>query len=245
MMTLPAYAPSDAALGSAFSIYFVAQIARDGDRHQNAPELDCVWPIDHPDHRDSREVLTAMKPMLLLLAAAATAGWLCVPSPTRATVGLARPPHALPASPVETIADKTYKVGPLVIEAPWARATPGGAQVGGGYLKITNTGAETDRLIGGSLPIATSVEVHEMSMTDGVMKMRKLEKGLEIKPGQTVELKPGGYHIMFMGLREGLKQGQPIKGTLVFEKAGSVEVEYLVEPIGAQSGGASQKRQQH
>ena len=182
-----------------------------------------------------------MKPMLLLLAAAGAASWLCASSPSRATVSLGGLPHALPASIVETIADKTYKVGPLVIEAPWARATPGGAQVGGAYLKITNTGAEADRLIGGSLPIAASVEVHEMSMTDGVMKMRKLEKGLEIKPGQTVELKPGGYHIMFMGLREGLKQGQPVKGTLVFEKAGTVEVEYLVAPIGAQSGDARQE----
>jgi periplasmic copper chaperone A len=89
------------------------------------------------------------------------------------------------------------------------------------------------------LPVATSVEVHQMTMTDGVMKMRKLEKGLEIKPGQTVELKPGGYHLMFTGLREGLKQGNSIKGTLVFEKSGSVEVEYRVAPIGAQTGGHS------
>jgi copper(I)-binding protein len=185
-----------------------------------------------------------MKPMLPLFAAVGAAAGLCSSSPTGATVGLGRLPYAPPAGVVETIADKAYKVGPLVIEAPWARATPGGAQVGGAYLKITNTGAEVDRLIGGSLPIATSVEVHEMSMTDGVMKMRKLEKGLEIKPGQTVELKPGGHHIMFMGLRESLKQGQPIKGTLVFEKAGSVEVEYLVAPIGAQSGNASPKHQQ-
>jgi periplasmic copper chaperone A len=186
-----------------------------------------------------------MKPILLLLAAAGAASCLCASSPSRAAVLLARSSHALPASIVETIADKTFKVGPLVIEAPWTRATPGGAQVGGAYLKITNTGAEADRLIGGSLPIATSVEVHEMTMTDGVMKMRKLEKGLEIKPGQTVELKPGGYHVMFMGLREGLKQGQPIKGTLVFEKAGSVEVEYVVAPIGAQSGNTPPKHQQH
>jgi copper(I)-binding protein len=185
-----------------------------------------------------------MKTILLLLAAAGTAGWLCASSPTRASVGLPRPPHALPASAVETAADKTYKVGSLVIEAPWTRATPGGAQVGGAYLKITNAGAGADRLIGGSLPIATAVEVHEMSMTDGVMKMRKLEKGLEIKPGQTVELKPGGYHIMFLGLREGLKQGQPVKGTLVFEKAGTVEVEYRVAPIGAQSGDTPPMHQQ-
>ena len=77
----------------------------------------------------------------------------------------------------------------------------------------------------------------EMSMTDGIMKMRKLARGLEIKPGQSVELKPGGYHLMFMGLRGGLKEGQTIKGTLVFEKAGSVDVEYRVAAIGAKSSG--------
>ena len=131
---------------------------------------------------------------------------------------------------------QSYKLGQLVIEAPWARATPEGAQVGGGYLKITNTGKEADRLIGGSLSVATSVEVHQMSMTDGVMKMRKMEQGLEIKPGQTVELKPGGYHLMFNGLHEGLKQGQTIKGTLQFEKSDSIEVEFHVAPIGAKGG---------
>ena len=152
-----------------------------------------------------------MKPIFLMLAAAGAAGCLHPTSPSHANVVFAGPPHALPARVVETVADnKTFKVGALVIEAPWARATPGGAQVGGAYFKVTNTGVEADRLIGGSLPTAASVEVHEMSMTDGVMRMRKLENGLEIKPGQTVELKPGGYHIMFMGLREGLKQGQPI-----------------------------------
>src|SRR5262245_33560813 len=130
----------------------------------------------------------------------------------------------------------SYKVGPLVIEAPWARATPGGAKVAAGYLKITNTGQQADRLIGGSLPVATAVEIHEMTMNGGVMKMRKLDKGLEIGPGQSVDLKPGGTHVMFTGLREGLKEKQTIKGTLAFEKAGSVEVEYRVAPIGAKSG---------
>jgi periplasmic copper chaperone A len=186
-----------------------------------------------------------MKLMPLLLAAAGAASWLCASLPSHATPSLGGPSHARPASIVEAVADNTYKIGQLVIEAPWTRATPGGAKVGGAYLKITNTGAEADRLIGGSLPTATSVEVHEMSMTDGVMKMRKLDKGLEIKPGQAVELKPGGYHIMFMGLREGLKQGQPVTGTLVFEKAGTVEVEYRVAPIGAQSGDAGKKQHGH
>lgn len=127
----------------------------------------------------------------------------------------------------------TYKVGPIVIEAPWARATPGGAKVGGAYLKITNTGTEPDRLTGGTVPFAKSVEVHEMAMTGDVMKMRRLENGLEIKPGETVEFKPGGHHLMFMGLTEGLKDGQQVKGTLTFEKAGTVEVTYSVAPLGA------------
>ena len=78
-----------------------------------------------------------------------------------------------------------------------------------------------------------------MAMSDGVMKMRHLPKGLEIKPGETVELKPGGYHIMFMDLREGLKQGQTVKGTLQFEKAGAVAVEYRVAPIGASAPGGA------
>jgi hypothetical protein len=132
---------------------------------------------------------------------------------------------------------QTYKVGSIVIEQPWARATPGGAQVGGAYLKVTNNGNEPDYLIGGTLPGASAVEVHEMSMANGVMKMRKLAEGLEIKPGQSIELKPGGYHLMFTGLQKGLKEGETIKGTLVFKKAGTVDVEYHVAAIGAQSGG--------
>jgi hypothetical protein len=134
-------------------------------------------------------------------------------------------------------APRTYKAGALVIETPWARATPAGAKVGAGYLKITNAGQQPDRLVGGALSVAGGVEIHEMTTTDGIMKMRKLAQGLEIKPGQSVEFKPGGYHLMFTGLKDGLKEKQAVKGTLVFEKAGSVEVEYHVAPIGAQSPG--------
>ena len=132
---------------------------------------------------------------------------------------------------------RVYKAGSITIESPWSRATPGGAKVAGGYMKITNTGNEPDRLVGGSIPIADRMETHEMKEEGGVMKMRHLPSGLEIKPGETVELKPGGYHLMFMDLRQGLKNGQTIKGILKFEKAGSVEVEYRVGAIGARSGG--------
>lgn len=129
-------------------------------------------------------------------------------------------------------AANVFKAGSLTIETPWARATPGGAKVAGGYMKITNTGKDADRLIGGTVPFAGRFELHEMSMDGGTMRMRELTSGLEIKPGETVELKPGGYHVMFMNLKQGLKEGQSIKGTLVFEKAGKVEVEYRVGPIG-------------
>jgi copper(I)-binding protein len=126
------------------------------------------------------------------------------------------------------------KAGDLQIGAPWARATPKGAKVGGGYLRITNTGTAPDRLTGGSSPASGTVEVHEMSMSGGVMKMRAVAGGLEIKPGETVELKPGGYHLMFMNLKQPFEQGHPVSATLNFEKAGKVDVQFSVGGMGAQ-----------
>ncbi|WP_020174587.1 copper chaperone PCu(A)C [Methyloferula stellata] len=123
-------------------------------------------------------------------------------------------------------------VGSLEVAAPWLRATPGGAKVGGGYLRIINKGTESDRLIGASIPIAKTGAVHEMSMDNGTMRMRELPNGLEIKPGETVELKPGGYHLMFEGLSEPLKAGASIHGTLSFAKAGKVDVTFKVGGIG-------------
>ena len=128
-------------------------------------------------------------------------------------------------------------VGSLKISSPWARATPKGASVGGGYMTITNTGAAPDRLVGGSTDIAKSLEVHEMKMEGGVMKMRPVAGGLEIKPGQTVTLDPSGYHVMLVGLKEQLKQGSHFKATLEFAKAGKVDVDFMVEGIGAKTGG--------
>ncbi len=128
-------------------------------------------------------------------------------------------------------------VGALKISAPWARATPKGASVGGGYMTITNTGTAPDRLIGGSSAVSRSFEVHEMKMEGGVMKMRMVAGGLEIKPGQTVTLDPSGYHIMLMGLKKQLMQGEHFKATLQFAKAGKVDVDFTVEGIGAKTGG--------
>jgi periplasmic copper chaperone A len=143
-----------------------------------------------------------------------------------------------------TGAGKIFKAGNIAVEAPWSRATPGGAQVAGGYMKITNNGKEADRLTGGSFPIASRFEVHEMKTENGVMTMRPVTN-LEIKPGETIEFKPGGYHVMFMGLKQGLKDGGTVKGTLTFEKAGKLEVEYRVGPIGGGSAPAAGGGHQH
>ena len=136
------------------------------------------------------------------------------------------------ALPVSVLAQSVSK-GDIVIDHPWTRATPEGATVGAGYLKISNNGKTSDRLIGGTLEDAGKVEVHEMTMDGDVMKMRQLTDGLEIKPGATVELKPGSYHLMFMDLRKPIMEGASIKGTLTFEKAGNIDVDYKVEAAGA------------
>jgi copper(I)-binding protein len=129
------------------------------------------------------------------------------------------------------------KIGSIEIVHPWSRATPKGAKVGGAYLTIRNTGTTADRLVGGSIPIAARLEVHEMTMDGGVMKMRPLKGGLEVKPGETVALEPGGLHLMFVDLTAPLERGKPVKATLAFEHAGTVEVTFDVEAIGAQSSG--------
>ena len=132
-----------------------------------------------------------------------------------------------------------YKIGSLEVSHTWARATPKGAKVGAGYLTITNTGSAPDRLVGGSLATAGGFSVHEMTEVGGVMKMRPLGDGLEIKPGQTVELKPGSYHLMFTDLKQPLAQGEHVQGTLVFAKAGTLDVEFDVQPIGGASNSMS------
>jgi hypothetical protein len=137
------------------------------------------------------------------------------------------------------VADATdYSAGDLKIGNPWARATPRGATVAAAYMTLTNNGSTPDRLISGSTRVASRFEVHSMVIEDGVAKMRPVEGGLEIKPRETVELKPGGsYHVMLVGLTQALQQGQRLTGTLLFERAGKVDIEFVVLPIGAPGGG--------
>ena len=131
---------------------------------------------------------------------------------------------------------RDYRVGSLDIVGPWSRATPKGAAIGAGYMKITNGGTTADRLMGGSSDVAAKVELHSMAMDNGVMKMRPIAGGLEIKPGETVELKPGSYHLMFVGLKKPLGTGDHVKATLAFEKAGTVAVEFDVAAMGGAGG---------
>ena len=130
-----------------------------------------------------------------------------------------------------------YKLGSLEISQPWTRATPSTAKAGGGFLTITNKGTTPDRLVAVRSAVSDKAEIHEMKMEGNVMRMRELAKGLEIPPGATVELKPGGYHIMFMELKAPMAKDAKVPVTLVFEKAGSIAVDLQVQAMGAQSPG--------
>ena len=136
------------------------------------------------------------------------------------------------------------KAGDLVISQAWSRATPGGAKTGGGFLTIENKGTAPDKLTGASADFAGKIEVHEMAMNNGVMKMRPVEGGLTIDPGKTVKLAPGGFHLMMMDLKNPLKQGDKLPVTLQFEKAGKVTITLDVQAVGATApgGGVEMKK---
>jgi copper(I)-binding protein len=134
-------------------------------------------------------------------------------------------------------AAQEYVAGPIRVSKVWTREVPGGAKVAAGFMTITNTGKEPDTLIGGTVPFAAKFEVHEMKMDGGIMQMRQLTSGLVLKPGETVVLKPGSFHLMFMDLTGAPRKGTPVKGTLIFEKAGKIEVYYTVEGIGVREPG--------
>ncbi len=122
-----------------------------------------------------------------------------------------------------------YKLGDLEIGHPWSRETPDGANVAAGYLVIKNNGTTEDRLIAVSSGISEKGEIHEMSVNaDGVMTMREV-KEIVIPAGGEVALKPGGFHLMFAGLKAPAVKDQRFPGTLTFEKAGKIDVEFKVD----------------
>ena len=124
----------------------------------------------------------------------------------------------------------------LEVDNAWAGATPGNAENGAAYVTITSPTA--DRLVSASTPVAKKAELHTMSMQGMVMKMRPIS-GVDIPAGQPVSLKPGGEHIMLMGLSQPLREGQSFPLTLDFEKAGPRTVTVTVEKVGAKGPGAA------
>ena len=125
------------------------------------------------------------------------------------------------------------KVGDIVIDHPWSRQSPKAADVGAGFMRITNTGAADDRLVKVESPVSKTAQLHDMKMEGDVMKMAEVPGGIAIPAGATVELKPKSLHLMFMGLNAQLREGEEFRATLTFEKAGTVEVDFEVMGPGA------------
>ena len=140
-------------------------------------------------------------------------------------------------APAPVITIVTAEQAHLDIRNGRSRVTPNGAPVAGGYITIRNWGEKGDRLIAASVAIADRVEIHEMTMADGVMRMRALDAGLDIPAGATVELKAGSYHLMFIKPGRALVEGEWLEGSLTFERAGVVPVRFKVEGMGGSQQG--------
>eukprot|EP01037_Dinobryon_pediforme_P016271 gene16271-16450_t len=162
-----------------------------------------------------------------------TSNWVAVPSDGQAATGEPAPSVKIVAA-ASSEGGKTYRVGDLVIADPYLRATPNGAKVGGGFVKITNNDHHADRLIAVTVDVAGMTMIHEMKMDGAVMKMAELPNGVEIGPHATVALEPGKTHLMLMDLKQPLKAGDKIKGSLTFEKAGKVDVDFIVKGLGGE-----------
>ncbi|MDT1063004.1 copper chaperone PCu(A)C [Paracoccus sp. CPCC 101403] len=152
--------------------------------------------------------------------------------------------HGHHAAAAETVpvaaAGHDVQLGDLSITQPYSRATAPKAPVGGGYLTVTNAGQSDDRLVSATSPLAGKVEIHEMTMDGDVMRMRPLTDGLPLPAGASVEMKPGGTHLMLMELKQPLAEGDSVPVTLTFEKAGTVELQLPVGPMNAKGDGHGQ-----
>jgi copper(I)-binding protein len=131
---------------------------------------------------------------------------------------------------------KDYKLGPLTIAQPWARATPGAIKTGAVYLTVTTQGDSPDRLIGAETPRAGKAGLHAQIMDGDVMRMRDV-KAVEVNPGEPAVLKPGGLHIMLEQLAAPLREKDRFPLTLIFEKAGRIDVDVAVQSVGAMDAG--------
>ncbi len=125
----------------------------------------------------------------------------------------------------------------IVVERPWARATPAGARTGVVYVTLINNGSAGDSLLGAATPVADQVQFHSATEENGVSRMREM-RTVDVTPGARVTFSPGGLHIMMVGMKQPLKEGQAFPLTLTFEKAGKIDVTVPVEKVGAMQGGS-------
>ncbi len=139
---------------------------------------------------------------------------------------------------------QTSAPGGVVIEQPWARATPGGAKTGAAYMTVKNNGASPDRLVSATTSVADKVQFHEERGEKGVSRMQEVAS-VNVEPGVQIVFKPGGMHMMMVGLKQPLKEGQTFQMTLQFEKAGSIAVAVPVGKVGAMEHGNMGSMQEH
>ncbi|MFZ3309130.1 MAG: copper chaperone PCu(A)C [Xanthobacteraceae bacterium] len=134
---------------------------------------------------------------------------------------------------------QTAGSGAITVQQPWSRATPNGAKTGAVYLTIDNKSGTADKLTGAASDIADKTQIHQMSVDNGVMKMRELTNGLSVPANGSVVLKPGSYHVMLIGLKKPLTVGETFPLKLTFAKAGTISVTVPVQAMGATNGGMS------
>ncbi len=137
---------------------------------------------------------------------------------------------------VQALANDDYRIGDIQIARPWSRATPPGASTGAVYMALSTKGSGADRLVKAESAVAEKVELHTMRMEEGMMKMRPVD-AVELRPGAATELKPGGLHVMLLGIKRPLTEGERFPLTLHFEKAGKVEIRVEVAKAGAGAPG--------
>jgi len=131
---------------------------------------------------------------------------------------------------------QTPDAKPIVVDHPWARATPAGAKTGAAYMTLINNGSAGDRLLGATTPVADKIQFHSVTEDNGVSRMREMHD-VAVAPGARVTFSPGGMHVMLVGLKQPLKEGQTFPLALTFEKAGKVDVTVSVAKVGAMQHG--------
>jgi copper(I)-binding protein len=129
--------------------------------------------------------------------------------------------------------DQTFATGGITVSGAFTRAMLDAAKVGAGYMSIANAGAEADRLVSAKSELTPQVELHNMVVKDGMMSMSPVEGGIEVPAGGSVDLAPGGLHVMFIGPNQQFQEGECVELTLTFEKAGDLPVQLVVGPVGA------------